>query len=83
MGWLLIGSIPGILLSSRWAVRVPQLTIRLGLGGILVISGINLVDVHKSVPNWVYVSLLGTLAVGVLAYTVVAMRGSRAAPQRA
>src|SRR5205823_7185302 len=31
VGWLLIGSIPGILISSRWTVIVPQLTIRLGL----------------------------------------------------
>ncbi len=79
VGWLLIGSIPGILISSRWTVRVPQLTIRLGLGGILVISGINLVDVDKSLPNWVFVSLLGTLAFAVLTYTTLAMRDSHAA----
>ncbi|MDX6482193.1 MAG: uncharacterized protein QOG85_2703 [Gaiellaceae bacterium] len=83
VGWLLIGSIPGILISSRWAVRVPQLTIRLGLGGVLVISGINLVDVDKSLPSWIFASLLGTLAVSVLTYTFVAMRGPRPAPEQA
>jgi uncharacterized membrane protein YfcA len=49
--FLLIGSIPGILLSSRWTVSVPDLTIRLALGGILIISGINLVDVDKSIST--------------------------------
>jgi uncharacterized membrane protein YfcA len=79
--WLLIGSIPGILISSRWTVRVPQLTIRLGLGGILIISGIRLLD--KNLPNWLFGSLLGTLAVVVLGYTAIAMLGPRSAPERA
>ena len=81
--WLMIGSIPGILISSRWTVSVPQMTIRLGLGGILVISGINLVDVNKSLPSWVFASLLATLAVAVSVYTVIAMRRPRIAPERA
>ena len=81
--WLLIGSIPGILISSRWTVSVPDMTIRLGLGGILIISGINLVDVDKSLPKWVFASLIGTLAISVAAYTVVAMRRPRAAPEQA
>ena len=52
--FLMIGSIPGILISSRWTVSVPQTTIRLGLGGILLISGINLLDKNKSLPSWLY-----------------------------
>ena len=79
--WLLIGSVPGILISSRWTVSVPQMTIRLGLGGILIISGIRLLD--KNLPNWAFGSLLGTLAVAVAVYTAVAMRAARTAPERA
>lgn len=75
--FLLIGSIPGILISSRWTVKVPQLTIRLGLGGILIISGIRLLD--KNLPTWIFGSLLGTLAVGVIGYTAMSMRRSRTA----
>jgi uncharacterized membrane protein YfcA len=75
--WLLIGSIPGILISSRWTVRVPQMTIRLGLGGLLIISGIRLLD--KNLPNWAFATLIIGLAVAVAAYTAVAMRGPRAA----
>src|SRR4051794_22582541 len=55
--WLLMGSIPGILISSRWTLSVPQTTIRLGLGGILIISGLKLLD--KNVPNWVFGLMLG------------------------
>jgi uncharacterized membrane protein YfcA len=79
--WLMIGSIPGILISSRWTVSVPQLTIRLGLGGILIISGIRLLD--KNLPNWIFGLLLGTLAIAVAVYTATAMRGPRTAPGRA
>jgi hypothetical protein len=75
VGWLLIGSIPGILISSRWTVKVPQLTIRLGLGGILIISGIRLLD--KNLPNAVFGSLLGTLAALVIGYTAWAMSRPR------
>jgi uncharacterized membrane protein YfcA len=75
--WLLIGSIPGILISSRWTVSVPQNTIRLGLGGILIITGINLLDQSKSIPSWVYAVLIATLAAGDALYTWTAMRGSR------
>ena len=76
--WLLVGSIPGILISSRWTVSVPQTTIRLGLGGILIISGIRLLD--KNLPTWIFASLLGGLAVAVVVYTVTVMRGARTAP---
>jgi uncharacterized protein len=76
--WLLIGSVPGILISSRWTVSVPQNTIRLGLGGILMITGINLLDQSKSIPSWVYALLLAGLAAGVAIYTWAVMRGSRA-----
>jgi len=79
--WLMIGSIPGILISSRWAVSVPQTTIRLGLGGILIISGVKLLD--KNLPNWVFGLMLGLLAAVVAFYTAAAMRAPSAPPERA
>jgi len=77
----MIGSIPGILISSRWTVSVPQTTIRLGLGGILMISGINLLDKNKSLPSWVFALLLGGLAITVAVYTFIAMRSPRTAAE--
>jgi uncharacterized membrane protein YfcA len=75
--FLMIGSIPGILLSSRYTVSVPQNTIRLALAGILIVSGIRLCDPNKHLPSWVYAVLLITLAIVVTAYTFIATRAPR------
>src|SRR5262249_53480724 len=79
--FLMIGSIPGILLSSRYTLTVPQTTIRLGLAGILIVSGIRLCDPNKHLPSWTYAVLLIALAVVVVLYTVVAMRSPRTAAE--
>src|SRR5207237_9368865 len=46
MAWLLIGSIPGIWIASRFTVRLPQTALRLGLAGVLALSGIKLLTVQ-------------------------------------
>jgi LPXTG-motif cell wall-anchored protein len=46
--WLLLGSIPGIWLSSRFTVHLPQDALRLGLAGVLALSGIKLLNVPQS-----------------------------------
>src|SRR4051812_12869470 len=81
--WLLLGSVPGILISSRWTVKVPDLTIRVGLGGILIISGLKLLEVPDA--NWVLGAALGALIVGVGIYTAVVMLNGepRGTPERA
>ena len=80
--FLLLGSVPGILISSRYAVKVPDLTIRGGLGGILVISGLKLLDVPYA--NWVLGAGLGVLVVVLSIYTASVMLGEpRATPERA
>ena len=78
--WLLLGSVPGILISSRYTVKVPEMTIRCGLGGILIISGIKLLDVPEA--NWILGGGLGALAVGLTAYTIADKLGEgRATPE--
>ncbi|MFL5941861.1 MAG: sulfite exporter TauE/SafE family protein [Gaiellaceae bacterium] len=81
--WLLLGSVPGILISSRWTVKVPDLTIRVGLGGILIISGLKLLEVPDA--NWVLGAALGALIVGLGIYTAVVMLNGepRGTPERA
>ncbi|HJU37512.1 MAG TPA: sulfite exporter TauE/SafE family protein [Gaiellaceae bacterium] len=85
--WLLLGSVPGILISSRYTVKVPDLTIRGGLGGILVISGLKLLNVPYA--NWVLGFGLGVLVVVLAIYTAAVMLGEpragdpRATPERA
>jgi uncharacterized protein len=46
--WLLIGSIPGVLLGSQVSVNLPDRALRLGLAGTLTLSGIKLTEVPGS-----------------------------------
>jgi hypothetical protein len=43
MGWLLVGSIPAVLVGSQLSVRVPERALRMGFAFVLVLSGIKLV----------------------------------------
>jgi uncharacterized membrane protein YfcA len=80
--WLLTGSVPGIQISSRYTIKVPDLTIRGGLGGILIISGLKLLNVPQA--NWVLGIGLGTLFVILAIYTArVMLSEPRATPERA
>jgi uncharacterized membrane protein YfcA len=80
--WLLLGSVPGILISSRYTVKVPDMTIRGGLGGILIISGLKLLNVPEA--NWILGGGLVVLTVVLTIYTVrVMLSESRATPERA
>src|SRR6266540_7059505 len=65
MAWLLLGSIPGIWVSSRFTVQLPQDALRLGLAGVLALSGIKLLDL----PHSSYVIAIG-LGVGLVAFAV-------------
>ena len=64
--WLLTGSIPGVLLSSRFTVRLPDVILRLSLGTILVLSGIKLLNVPAA--QWILLGGLIALAMGLAAY---------------
>jgi len=58
--WLLLGSIPGILVSSRFTVKLPDVALRVALGTILMLSGLKLLNVPKS--SWILVGGLSALA---------------------
>ena len=81
MAWLLIGSVPGILLASKLPLRIPDRPLRLGLAGVLGLSGLKLVNV----PEATYVLAVGVAVVvgALLWWALVAMRTPRAAPARA
>jgi uncharacterized membrane protein YfcA len=44
MAWLLLGSIPGVLLASKLTVRLPDGALRVGLGAVLTASGVRLLE---------------------------------------
>src|SRR2546430_4524568 len=62
MFWLLLGSIPGVLLTSQLTLRLPGQSLRLGLATVLISSGVKLVDP----PGSNYVIAAG-LSAGALA----------------
>ena len=57
VGWLLLGSIPGVLIGSHYSVRIPEARLRLALADVLALSGLKLV----SVPNVYLVVALGAV----------------------
>jgi uncharacterized membrane protein YfcA len=66
--WLLTGSIPGVLISSRFTVKMPDVLLRVALGTILMLSGLKLLDVPQS--QWILLGGLIALGLGLAAYGV-------------
>ncbi len=69
MGWLLLGSIPGVLLGSKLTVRVPEGALRIGLGTVLTASGVRLLEM----PDY-EIAVPAILFVGGVAAVVTEMR---------
>jgi uncharacterized membrane protein YfcA len=65
IGWLLVGSVPGILIGSQVAVGLPEHTLRFALAAALGLSGLKLLEVPYA--DWIIVV---TLAIGLAAVGV-------------
>jgi uncharacterized membrane protein YfcA len=81
LGWLLVGSIPGVLLGSQMSIRIPDRSLRLGFSLILVLSGIRLVGVPQSSLIIVVSLVAATAALGV--YWVRSLRTRQVVPRDA
>jgi hypothetical protein len=81
MAWLLTGSIPGVLLGSHLSVRVPERSLRIGFGVVLLLSGIKLVGVPQA--NIVIAVMLGAMAVVLLLWWLYEQRVRRVGAQGA
>ncbi len=66
VGWLLIGSVPGILIGSHYAVRLPEEVLRLTLANVLALSGLKLLQL----PNLYLVVALGLSVAAMVAILV-------------
>ncbi len=72
-GWLLIGSIPGVLLGSQLTVKLPDRSLRVALALVLSLSGLKLLDPPGA--NAVIVTIVsGSL---IVALTLVVTRYAR------
>ena len=69
IAWLLLGSVPGVLIASKFTVRIPDDVLRLGLALVLALSGLKLLEVPEA--NWI---ILGGLALGGAALAMYAVR---------
>jgi len=80
MFWLLLGSIPGVLLTSQLTLRLPDRALRLGLATVLMLSGVKLVNL----PGADWVVLAGFIVGGIVfsAWGVHELRTRRAEERR-
>ena len=75
-GWLLLGSIPGVLLGSHIMIRLPDRALRMSLATTLCLSGYKLVN--GPYGSEVVVAGLCAMAAVLAAYAVVVLRARRA-----
>ncbi len=67
-GWLLVGSIPGVLIGSHYTVRAGERFLRVALALVLFLSGVKLIDFPGA--SWVVAAVAG-LALAAAVVTVV------------
>jgi uncharacterized membrane protein YfcA len=72
--WLLVGSVPGVLMGSQVTVKLPDRLLRVGLATVLTLSGVKLLEAPAVVVAMV-------LAAGMSLVTLVALRAPRGTPQ--
>jgi len=65
MGWLLLGSIPGVLFASKLTVRVPEGALRVGLGTVLLASGVRLIELPGYGVLVPVILVLGAIGAGL------------------
>jgi uncharacterized protein len=60
LGWLLVGSIPGVLLGGRISLSIPDGPLRLVLASVLALSGLKLLDL--TLPQLALLFMLAAIA---------------------
>jgi uncharacterized membrane protein YfcA len=69
MAWLLVGSIPGVLIGSHLSIRVPERPLRLAFAAVLILSGIKVVGLPHST-----IIVAATLGAGLIVLAVWVIR---------
>jgi uncharacterized protein len=71
VGWLLLGSIPGVLIGGRLSLSVPEKLLRFALATVLGLSGLKLIDVPGT-----SIAIVVVLGIGMTALLVYIGRHS-------
>ena len=77
MAWLLVGSIPGVLIGSQLSVKVPERGLRVAFGIVLILSGMKVVGVPQA--SLVIAISLGLFGVALVGWSVRQVRVRRLA----
>jgi uncharacterized membrane protein YfcA len=78
IAWLLVGSIPGVLIGSHYSIRVPERALRIAFSVTLILSGIKIVDVPGAAT--IIVVALGVGLLALLVWGSLRLRMRRLAP---
>ena len=80
LGWLLLGSIPGVLIGSQLTLSIPDRPLRIVLAGVLGLSGLKLLDIPGTgVPIVVAIAAgMTALLVWIARQTWLRRQGARA-----
>jgi multisubunit Na+/H+ antiporter MnhB subunit len=65
-GWLLLGSIPGVLVGGRMTVKLPDRTLRVALATVLALAGVKLID-FRGADTVLLIGIVLATSVGVIA----------------
>jgi uncharacterized membrane protein YfcA len=68
MAWLLIGSVPGVLIGSNLSIKVPERTLRLAFAVVLVLSGTKILDLPHG--DTIVAAGLGAVVLACAAWAV-------------
>jgi uncharacterized protein len=79
MVWLLVGSIPGVLIGSNLSIRVPERALRIAFAIVLVLSGIKIVGVPQA--SLVIAISLGAAVLVLAVWSLRQLLGRRLAAQ--
>ena len=75
-GWLLIGSIPGVLLGSQISVNLPERALRLALATTLTLAGLRLAEVPGADILILVVLVIATITLLTVGVRKLLLRGS-------
>jgi uncharacterized membrane protein YfcA len=74
LAWLLVGSIPGVLIGSNLSIRVPERALRVAFGVVLVLSGLKIVNVPYSTYVVATAAGIALFLAAVLGFRVLLVR---------